>query len=108
MSREKIDDAIRRQNERIRHNRAMDQALRGVKYVMSLLPDMGFEFRPIFNANPIELHLKIWWSEEEGGEGLLPTLVREKLAKIEKQLAEISHGVGDTQIPKPVTDDRTG
>lgn len=79
--------------------------LRGAKYIMGSLPDMGFEIIPVVKTNPLELHLKIWWTDVPDTRVLFPAELKIKLEKIEDQLAKIGLPSSNTQIPKPIADD---
>lgn len=102
-----LDVLVVKHLERERHQRAMTSILRGVRYIMGYLPDMGFQFAPNFKQNPIEITLRIFWSEVEEDKGILPTLVKEKIEKIEKQLSDGLKAVGNSQISQSHSDTST-
>lgn len=74
---------------------------------MGGLPDYGFEFRPCIQGNPITCTIKIYWSEDDEGWANIPTMLKDKISKIEKELSSITQGVGNSQVSQPVEKDRT-
>lgn len=98
-----------RQRENIsRHARAVKIVLQGLHYIMGYLPDYPCQFEPVLKQNPITLTVKIYWAEADMDWASMPTVLRDRLEKVEKELARIGHPVGDTEIPEPIRDNRTG
>jgi hypothetical protein len=104
-------DIVKQQEDRIKHQKAITTILRGIRYIMGYLPEMGFKILPDFKGNPIKLTLQVFWTDETTTWEILPTIVKEKIEKMEKEVEKISSGiglmVGDAKIPKPVADDST-
>jgi hypothetical protein len=93
-------------SNKFRREQALKYAIRGVKYVMSYLRDYPIEFIPDCQGDPIEVRLRIWWKEEDYQERLMPAFAKPMLDRMEKNVSRIAQSIGDTQISKPVHDDR--
>jgi len=76
-----IDDMqaiVRRQEDIMRYRKALESMLRGVRYIMGYLPEMAFEVVPITKGNPLELHLKIYWSDDPDSKGVFPAVLKNR------------------------------
>lgn len=74
---------------------------------MGYLPDYGFDIKPMMKGNPIEVHLKIYWSEDAEAWENTPTIVKDKLNKLENEYSTLFKKVGNSEVSEPVHDNRT-
>jgi len=73
---------------------------------MGYLPDYPFDIRPVFTENPISITLRIYWGIDVEAWDNMPTVVKEKIEKLERDLSNILHTVEDSEISKPIGQDR--
>lgn len=102
-----FDKLLKKQQEQLRRRKAIETVLRGIKYIMGYLPDYGFEIKPLMHGNPIEINLKIFWSEDAEAWQNTPTIVKQKLEKLEKDYLAVLKVVGNSEVSKPVHNNRT-
>jgi len=79
-----------------RRQKAIQTALRGMKYIMGYLQDYPFEVIPDLQGNPIGITLKIWVQEKDYDERKLPPWVKMKLENIEREISRISQREGNS------------
>jgi len=101
-----LDEVLRNYEDKIRHARAVQYVLRGIRYIMGYLKDYSFEVKPDFSKNPVEFTMRIWWAErDDDWERMAPTMMA-KIRKLEEELARITQSVSYSQVSQAVKEDR--
>lgn len=83
---------------RYRQARAIKYVLQGIRYIMGYLPDYPIHVIPELTSNPIVLTMKIYCGLGDMQVEAMPTFLKEKIARIEEELSNVSKRIPDTQI----------
>lgn len=88
-----MEKAIKEQALKIRHKNACTTVLRGLRYIMGSLPDYGFEFKPNFSDNPLEVNIRIFWTDDMDSWKPTYAILKDKIKKLEDELSSIKQGI---------------
>jgi hypothetical protein len=102
-----LNEVLEKHESRIRHARAIQYALRGMKYIMGYLKDYAYEVKPVFDKNPVELHIKIYWAERDDDWERMAPVMMAKLKKLEEDLVRITQSVRYSQVSQAIKEDRS-
>lgn len=102
-----VQEELKRREGVARQAKAARYMLQGMKYILAYLPDYPIYFEPRITDNPIILTLKIYWGETDFNVDHMPSVLRDKLENIEKELLRIGHTVGNPDVSQPIGDNRT-
>lgn len=96
-----INEVLHEYEDKVRHARAIQYVLRGIRYIMGYLKDYRFEIIPDFSKNPVQFTMKIYWAEKEDDWEHMAPILMTKIRKLEEDLARITQSIRYSQVSKP-------